>query len=893
MKNLSALLILIAFTQVTYASPDDFIITIKSDNYGVSNLNQFTLPINPDEVYDYAVDCDNDGIVEASGLTGAYTCDYAQAGIYTIRIIHDAVTGDGFPALYFKPNTDIRKFISLDQWGTSHWKNMDYAFFKARNIVFNALDTPNFSQVYSMNLMFTYAVNLSINSRDWDVSSVITMRDIFRKAINIEIDTSIWNLQSLEDMSFSFSESKNVSFDISQWHLPQLSNMYRAFDKMIIPTVQYDSFLLNLSQDSLINNVTLNASYSQYCSTTAENARAILINRGWSISDLGKYCKNTNPDDLIITIQGDSFTIATNFAISGYNYSIDCDNDGVLEASAVQSDYTCNYNSNGTHIIAIKHDNSTGMGFPAISFGESPSDRVKILLLNNWGTSQWKSMKNAFRGANQMLISASDSPDFSEVTSFQNMFQSARFANPEISSWNTSSALNMSKMFESSGITRFNANSWNTSLVTDMNGMFNGLEYIELKISSWNTSSVTDMSRIFSGLSNVSLDVSFWDTSSLTNMSEMFYGCKDLIVNTSGWDTSLVTDMNSLFQYSINTSITSNGWDTSSVTNMSDMFYISDNILIDSSDWNTSSVTDMNFMFRHAKNINIDTSVWDTSSVITMYSIFSGNYDGISLNTTDWDTSLVENMAYMFEETVGATIDTSNWDTSSLKFMQHMFERSQNISIATNGWNTSLVTDMQHIFDRSINLTLDTSQWDTISVTDMTGMFKGVVDFSIDTSSWNTSSVTSMFTMFEGSKNTTINTSNWNTSSVTNMSYMLNWSQNLSIDTSEWDTSSVTNMSHIYDRSTNVPIDIDKWDIGSLLNIDGAFYGISIPTPLYDDILINFAGQNVNAGLSLNVGTTQYCDPLAVGARWLLVNNYNWTINDGGYSCNMFSNGFE
>ena len=40
MKNLLTLLILISFTQITHAKLDDFIITIKSDNYGVSNLNQ-------------------------------------------------------------------------------------------------------------------------------------------------------------------------------------------------------------------------------------------------------------------------------------------------------------------------------------------------------------------------------------------------------------------------------------------------------------------------------------------------------------------------------------------------------------------------------------------------------------------------------------------------------------------------------------------------------------------------------------------------------------------------------------------------------------------------------------------------------------------------------------
>ena len=64
----------------------------------------------------------------------------------------------------------------------------------------------------------------------------------------------------------------------------------------------------------------------------------------------------------IITVQtdnpgsssSDQFTIPT--LGGGYDYNVDCDNDGILEVTGANGDYTCHYGLAGTYTIKI-YDN--------------------------------------------------------------------------------------------------------------------------------------------------------------------------------------------------------------------------------------------------------------------------------------------------------------------------------------------------------------------------------------------------------------------------------------------------------------------------------------------------------------------------------------------------------
>lgn len=103
-----------------------------------------------------------------------------------------------------------------------------------------------------------------------------------------------------------------------------------------------------------------------------------------SAVDIGAYeLINEDNKHFVIVVKTDNpgassgtqFTIPTTG--SGYNYNVDCNNDGADEATGVTGNYTCNYASSGIYTIRIKDNSGAGTGFPRIYFNNS-GDRLKL-----------------------------------------------------------------------------------------------------------------------------------------------------------------------------------------------------------------------------------------------------------------------------------------------------------------------------------------------------------------------------------------------------------------------------------------------------------------------------------------------------------------------------------
>ncbi len=208
-------------------------------------------------------------------------------------------------------------------------------------------------------------------------------------------------------------------------------------------------------------------------------------------------------NDFVITVTTDNpgtsndtqFTISKNPFVSGYNYNVDCNDDGISEAMAVTGDYTCNYNFAGEYTIRIQDNTGLKTGFPAIYFDNA--DEKKLITVEQWGKGKWRSMRFAFRGASNLTIPASDIPDFSEVTSMYAMFADATYANPDTRYWDVSAVENMGFMFQDAASAKPNTSQWDTSAVTYMYRMFDGAISANPDVSGWNVSNVTVMALIF------------------------------------------------------------------------------------------------------------------------------------------------------------------------------------------------------------------------------------------------------------------------------------------------------------------------------------------------------------------------------------------------------------
>lgn len=291
------------------AAEDYFLITVKTDNSGTSASNQFTLPTFSGETYNYCIDEDNNGIWYVTGSSSSVTCTYPSAGTYTLRI------GGTFPRIYFNGSGDAQKILSVEQWGAIPWSSMENAFSGCTNLMINATDAPNLSNVTSLQGMFEFctafnqpighwntshvtnmaglfygAINFNQDISTWDTGNVTNMADMFAQAQVFNQPIGSWNTGSVTTMSQMFYAALAFDQDIATWNVEQVSNMANMLSGGRLSNAHYDALLIGWNAQNLKSNVSFHAGTSRYTSSAAVSARATMVSSSgdnWTITDGG------------------------------------------------------------------------------------------------------------------------------------------------------------------------------------------------------------------------------------------------------------------------------------------------------------------------------------------------------------------------------------------------------------------------------------------------------------------------------------------------------------------------------------------------------------------------------------------------------------------------------
>lgn len=184
---------------------------------------------------------------------------------------------------------------------------------------------------------------------------------------------------------------------------------------------------------------------------------------------------------------------------SGFDFTIDW-GDGLIEDySGSPGNISHLYSSTGDKTVKI-----TGL-FPYIKF-DGGGDCLKLIDITNWGNIVWGNFTGAFKGCSNLVCSATDLPDLSQVTQFYVAFTDCSAFNGNIGAWNVSNIINFSYGFYGC-----------TSLNQD--------------VSLWNISSGTALGRLFGNCSNMNPDMSGWDISNVTDMTGMLANTNHSTVN--------------------------------------------------------------------------------------------------------------------------------------------------------------------------------------------------------------------------------------------------------------------------------------------------------------------------------------------------------------------------
>ena len=189
--------------------------------------------------------------------------------------------------------------------------------------------------------------------------------------------------------------------------------------------------------------------------------------------------------------------------------------EGVTQTSTPSSEnwITHQYINGGIYQIKI----GGGLNWIYFRFG----DFLKLLEIQNWGTTQWSSMHAAFRGCANMIGTFTDAPDLTNVTSMVAMFRSAHIFNSDISNWNVSNVTSMASLFYDAHIFNSDISNWNVSNVTSMAYMF-AITSFNQDIGNWNVSNVTDMTQMFYFAQAFNRDLSRWCVQNIPSLPNNF-----------------------------------------------------------------------------------------------------------------------------------------------------------------------------------------------------------------------------------------------------------------------------------------------------------------------------------------------------------------------------------
>jgi surface protein len=216
--------------------------------------------------------------------------------------------------------------------------------------------------------------------------------------------------------------------------------------------------------------------------------------------------------------------------------------------------------------------------------------------------------------------------------------------------------------------------------------------------------------------------------------------------------------------------------------------------------------------------------------------------------------------------------DVTSWGNIAWSSFADAFINCSNINItATNAPNLSNLTDLDFMFRDCTSLT------------------------GLNVSNWNLSTVTTVRAMFYGcSSLTTLEVSNWDISNVTRMDFMFRDCTLLtSLNVTNWNVSNVLNMSNIFRNCDNFNQSLSNWNINNV-SIFTSFMlsATGLSTANYDATLIGWEatlqaeypnGSGYTETISIDFGGSQFTSGgAAETARTSLINNFSWTIADGG-----------
>ncbi|MCC5945177.1 MAG: BspA family leucine-rich repeat surface protein, partial [Bernardetiaceae bacterium] len=194
----------------------------------ISPNNQITIPTVAGG-YNYTVYWENTSDPLDNGTLIGQTGNATITGLTAGATYRVEISG-AFPRIFFNGGLEGQQTMrirTIEQWGDIVWTNMAFAFRGCANLTYNAVDTPNFTAVTDMTLMFyactAFDGNATMNT--WNTSNVTNMSYMFRGASSFNAPIGNWNTSNVTDMKWMFRGASSFNQPIGDWNTENVTHM--------------------------------------------------------------------------------------------------------------------------------------------------------------------------------------------------------------------------------------------------------------------------------------------------------------------------------------------------------------------------------------------------------------------------------------------------------------------------------------------------------------------------------------------------------------------------------------------------------------------------------------------------------------------------------------------
>ncbi|WP_432412021.1 BspA family leucine-rich repeat surface protein [Rasiella sp. SM2506] len=342
------------------------------------------------------------------------------------------------------------------------------------------------------------------------------------------------------------------------------------------------------------------------------------------------------------------------------------------------------------------------------------------------------------------------------------------------------------------------------------------------------------------------ISVEAWGTNAWTSMANAFDGCSNLnITATDVPDLSLVTNMISMFKNATSFNALIGGWNITNVQNMEQFFngvtLSEENYEHILMGWSAQTVqNEVTFDAGNTSTYCFGVEGKEILATTFMWNIIDGGLDCSDEFITLWKT---DNPGTSANDAINIPTTGAGYDYS--------------VDWGDNAMDSNLMGDGAHTYPMAGTYKVKI-RGDFPRI-----FFNGGGDKDKITSvvQWGSNAWTSMENAFDGCSNIAISAIDEpNLTGVTALSFMFQDAVNLSINNN-----------------------IGSWDVSTITAMDGMFANVTLPTSIYDALLVGWEAQTLQTNVSFDAGNSEYC--AGATAKTDIETNDTWSITDGGEVC--------